>query len=460
MKTIIANASSGFFGRNFLRTDAPAVLAAQNVRMVVLVPAGKLEFYRREFAELANVVFDVLPDTRRTFWESVFEFIDHSAVHTKTTRLFHLAEFWKKGTSRPWPLRVLRLIARRALWVLGGFPIFIKFLRWFYYRLPSNYYGDIFSKYKPDAVFCPTSVYHDQLILKEAKKSGLKTIGMVLSWDNLYTKTFLRVFPDQLLVQTEIVKNQAIELGYPESAINIIGIPQYDIYFKREKILPRDAFIRGLGGDPSKKLLVYAFSGKAALHIEFKILELLHRAIAEKKITGEVQVLVRPYPRFDFPPSKLEEIKQKYGFLVTGATEHVGGSDNDWEFGDASIELLINTVAHADIIIAIYTTFFIEGAIFDKPLVAPAFDGDKNYDYWNSAVRFFDWEHLERLGRTNGVRRVMNFGDLVAAINEYLKNPSFLSEGRRKIVLEQCQFTDGKSGERLGRALIQALSVK
>ena len=117
----------------------------------------------------------------------------------------------------------------------------------------------------------------------------------------------------------------------------------------------------------------------------------------------------------------------------------------------------IGILAHADLVITMYSTFFIEAAIFDKPLIAIAFDGFKKLDYWNSAERFFEWDHLKEIGELGGIWRVKSREELLAAINFYLANPGHLKDGRKKIVLRQTQFRDGQSAKRVADAILKFL---
>jgi len=453
----MVNASSGFLARNFLRTDAARMLSENGARIVILAPREKLDYYQKEFSD-SYFIFDELPETRNRWAEKFFAFLEHSAIHTKTTYILHRTEFFRQGSCVRFPLRLAVFAARRILSFFGQFGFFRQLIRLAYLYAPSHVFGYYFDKYKPDLVFCPTMVYHDQLILKEAKRRGIKTAGMVLSWDNLYSKSILRVHPDHLLVQTSTTKKDAARYGdYSEERVSVTGIPQYDRYFRHERVAPREEFIKSLGGDPSKKLILYAFSGKAGFDIELGILEILRRAVTAGSFGNNVQVLLRPYPRYDFPEAKLAELKARFGFLTAGAAAHTGGSSNDWEFDERALELLSNSLAHADVIITMYSTFFIEGAIFDKPLIAAAFDGDKKLDYWNSAVRFFEWDHLARMRDLNGIDFARSPEDLIVVIKTALVDPGKFHDGRQKIVAQQCEFMDGRSGERVAKALLSSL---
>jgi hypothetical protein len=47
----------------------------------------------------------------------------------------------------------------------------------------------------------------------------------------------------------------------------------------------------------------------------------------------------------------------------------------------------------------------------------------------------------------------------IALINGYLANPSMDADGRRRIVAEQCEYTDGRSAERVAAAIVRVLTT-
>ena len=458
MKTILVPVYSNFFARNFLYTRAREIITGHGgIRLVLLVPSAKLQYYQKEFSAPA-VVIDVLPGLERGRVEDFFSLVETSSIHTVTARMIH---FWRLMRHASWP-RFLSHLPRfafcRICWRLGKYGWWRRAIRRAYASLPSATFAPILEKYRPDLVFCPTMLYDEPRLLKEAGLRRIRTAGMILSWDNLYSKTFLRVLPDHLIVQTDHIRAQAQRLAdYPARRVSVVGVPQYDRHFNRDGIEPRESFLKKLGGDPRKKLIVYAFSGKPGFEIEWDIVGLLADAIRRGKVDGEVQVLLRPYPRYDFPVHKLEAIRGRYGFLVSQSAAHPESGPAGWDFDPDAMALAANTLAHADAIVNMFSTFFIEGAIFDKPLIGVAFDGASGRSYWNSAVRFFDWDHLRELKPLEGIRIVKSEGEFIEALNASLRSPGQLREGRQRIVAQQCQFTDGRSGERLAAALLAAL---
>ena len=458
MKTILIKFDNSFFVRNFLRTDIVAILSsAPDVRMVCIAPEKKLEYYRKEFSD-ARIVFDLCPETRFFLSERVFRFVETASIHSHTVTLLHKTDFVRAKGQKALITRIGIYATRRLLWQLGRFQWWRSIIRFAYRSLPSNTFSAALAKWKPDVVYCSSMVYTDFRLLKEAKKGGFKTLGMILSWDNLHSKTLLRVFPDHLIVHTDDTMKQVMRYtNYPKERMRISGIPQYDRYFRRTGVVSRDEFIRSIGGDPSKKLIVYAVSGKAGLHIDLGIVKMLRDAIKNHAIARDAEILFRAYPRYDFSQEKVAHITRELGCLVRPVMTHVGEGRDNWEFDEDAISFLANTLAHADAVVALYTTFFIEAAIFDKPLIAVAFD-ERTVSYWDSAKRFFEWDHLRALYALGGIKRVESRIVLIEAVNASFENPSALHEGRMRMIARQSQFTDGKSGERVARIILNLLS--
>ena len=460
MRTILFKIDDGYFVRNFLRTDAFTILRSlPDVRMVFLAPQEKLEYYASEFPPDDRMIFDILPRIEHDRSERFFRFIEVSSIHSHTVTAVQRTDFVRTRGQKLFVRRVFSYALKRFFWNLGRFGWWRKMIRYSYFLVPSHTYDDFFEKYKPDLVYGALMMKTDFRFLKEARKRGIKTLGMILSWDSLHSKTFARVFPDWLIVQTDDIRRQAVRYAdYPEERIVVSGIPQYDRYFRRTGIVERKAFIESIGGDPAKKLIVYAISGKAGLFLDTDIILFMSEAIKKGDIEEHAQILLRPYPRYDIMPQKIKALADHHGILSQSSMMHIGTGKNNWEFDEASLSLLSNTLAHADVVVALYTTFFIEAAIFDKPLIAVGFD-ERHTSYWDSAKRFFEWDHLRELDELKGILRVDNRKELIDGINMFLKNPDRMHEGRDRIVKRQSQFTDGRSGERLARIFLKVLEI-
>lgn len=450
--------SNGFPVRNLLRGSfLPRIL--ERARLILPAPKEKMAFYRQEF-DFPGVFFDELPSLHDGSLERLFRFIENAVIHTDETRLTHWYHFRRRNTKTPFPVRLWIFFWRRLLWHLGQFEFCRRAVRFMYRFTAGDGFGELLNKHRPDLVFCPTLIYGaEYALILSAKRRGIRTLGMIASWDNLYSKTIIRVFPDELLTATDLLKNQAHTLcDFPKRKIEVVGLPQYDRYFSARPS-SREEFIRNLGGDPRRKLIVYAFSGKIGVDVDNDMIRILHDILEERNLNGTAQVLVRPYPKLDFSSQRAERVRQRFGFLGQSSSRSVGQGKAKWEFDEAALKLQHDTLAHADVIISMYSTFFVEGAIFDKPLIAIAFDGNVPANQWNSVSNFFRWDHLRDL-LGGGVRLVRSYEQFAEAVADALRNPAGGREGRKKIVESQCVFTDGKSAERVAKAVFELLSAK
>ncbi len=459
MKTILIPITSAFVVRTFLRTDARRILEDAGVRMVFLAPPEKLAYYRSEFPS-PRMIFDVLPAVRDARVERFFNILETASVHSCTRAMMQHWELARQKSRVARVRGVPSFLLRRLCWHLGAYGWWRGLIRRCYILFSDARVAAVFDRYAPDAVFCPVMIGAEYAFVREAARRGIVAVGMILSWDNLFSKNLIRVHPDRLLVHTDSIGDAARCLGdMPGGRIQSIGVPQYDRYFRREHTESRADFFKRIGADPAKKLILYAFSGKAGLDIEVEIVDILHDAIVKKEIHSGAQVLIRPYPRYDAAEGEgMEALRGRYGFLVVPPVAHAGRGSESWEFDEHSLAFLASTLAHADVVITMYSTFLIEAAVFDKPIVAIAFDGKRTRRYWDSATRFFAWDHLATLLPLGGVRLVRSRGEMTAAINDYLQNPGQDREGRERIVAQQCQYTDGQSAARLAAVLLEALS--
>ncbi|MDZ4260264.1 MAG: CDP-glycerol glycerophosphotransferase family protein [Candidatus Sungbacteria bacterium] len=428
------------------------------MKMVFLAPYDKLDYYRNEFPH-ERIEFIPLPETRFYPSERLFRFIETASIHSHTVTLLQRTDFVRTKGTKMLAIRVGLYAVRRLLWHMGRFRAWREVIRISYWLLPSSTFSEALATWKPDLVYCSSMMYTDFRLLKEAKKQGYRTLGMILSWDNLHSKTMLRVRPDNLIVYTKDTVEQVVRYAdYPRNKMHITGIPQYDRYFRKTGIVSRDEFMKTIGGDPAKKLIVYAVSGKSGLHIDLGIVRMLREAIDAREITDNVEILMRAYPRHDFSPEKIRYITHDLRCLIKPAMAHIGSGRDSWEFDEDTLSFLTNTLAHADVVVALYTTFFIEAAVFDKPLVAVGFD-EREASYEDSAKRFFEWDHLRELYSLGGISKVESRKELIDAINTSLTAPSHLHDGRMRMVERQSQFTDGMSGERVARVILNVLSL-
>ncbi len=119
---------------------------------------------------------------------------------------------------------------------------------------------------------------------------------------------------------------------------------------------------------------------------------------------------------------------------------------------------LANTLRHSDVVVNVASTLAIEAAIFDTPVVNVSFDGEAPSDWVRSARRYYRFTHYVNITRHGAVRVAESPAQLVEQVGRYLDDPSLDREGRRRVVLEQCQFLDGRAAERVAAFVVSELA--
>ncbi len=452
METIIMAIPYGTDARNLLRTDVLKTLKLGGVRIIILSPAFNEDYFVQEFTDDNTVVeklFTQPPnilhrasDMIRRRWLANPGFSD--TIRIKNKRLKRESAFVR-----------LRLA---ILYPLATCKKFRDFLRWTDMQfLPERFYKEIFAKYNPSLVFVAYPFLATTFpVLKRAKQNHIPSVIFTSSWDNLANRGELPVKSDKIIVWNEINKREAIELhGYSPSDVFISGAPQFDPYFSGEELSSREEFFREIGADMDKKLLVYTTAGTHISSADPEIVNIINEYIGEGRFSSPCQLLVRAHPQAPF------ELYQRFENCQNIILERPGRLSNaysdNWDPTRRDLIHLANTMMHADVAINIASTITIEACIFDTPAVNIGFDGHQNKPYLDSAIRYYDYTHYRNIVKAEGVRIAKNKAKLLEYINMYLKNPRLDSDGRKRIVEEQCFYIDGKSGERVANYILECL---
>jgi hypothetical protein len=318
----------------------------------------------------------------------------------------------------------------------------------------------IFDRYKPAMLVTssPGLILSEVPLLRTAARRGVWTMAIDPSWDNFTNKLLPVRRVNRLVVWNDLMKQQAIELhGYTDDAVKVAGTPQWDRYFRDGVSISREAFVERIGADPARKLLTLTTTPRELFPHHDHVLRIMLAAIRSARFEHPAQILVRLHPRDDRAHyaefERVPEIVLEKPFRQT--VKAADGLAVDVT-ADAQ-QHLADTLRHSDVIINVASTIAIEAAIFDTPVVNIAFDGETPSEFARSARRYYRFTHYENITRHQAVRVADTPDALVAEINRYLVDPSLDAAGRRQVLLEQCQFVDGRSAERVAQAVVDDL---
>lgn len=451
MKTIFVTVFDGTIATNLLRTEVFAtVLKDPDVHLVMLVEPVRIAEYAKLFPG-NRVVFEGVNIRPDSYLEKRWHSLLWHTVLTETLRI----QLYGGPLS---PHRsLLNRICTHALAAVFGNTIGRRLLRFldslFFRREP---YAELFTKYDPSIIFA-TNVFAelDIELLREAKRRNIPTLGMVKSWDNVTSKGLIRQVPDKMIVHTERVRNEVVMYADMRSEqIVVCGVPQYDIYFRPDSS-ERIAFWTRFGIDGTKKVILYLEPGLKLAPRGHEIWQMLDMAIDDGKIKSKVDVFLSVHPAYAYRADIAEKLAHirpvKFGYRLAA---------NDlktWELSNDAYKDVMRVVRYSDLVITTGSTMNIESSIFNKPIINIAFDGRESLPYHESVRQYYDYTHLLPIVRSGGVKIAYSFDDLVSDVNELLRHPEWGEEGRESIVKEQCLYTDGKSAERIGKAILAFL---
>lgn len=388
----------------------------------------------------------------KNFIQKIFYFWYSYLVYTGTTRI--LATMGTRPDEPPAGGRWYLAFFKNLIANTFGRLIYIKrrvvpFL--FQLIFKDRPFYELFNKYKPDLIFA-THLYgwFDALLLSEGRRREVSSIGMPAGWDHL-DKYFLPFQVDKLLVPSEQVKDMAIKFqAYKPENISLTGYTHFDFIVDKSLLLPREELMKSLNFPVNAKLIIY-ISGSAYCPDEPDIIETMLKWMDEGKFGSEdVRLVIRPYAGGRTKDREIEDQKfnrfENHPRVVFYKREFWGDIEKSAYF--------VNLLHHADLVISIYSTAILEAAIHDRPLMALSFDGYKVQPFEKSIRRFEEFDHFKAVLDTGAVKIARSFEDLFSFTQGYLNNPSLDAEGREVLRQEVCNNPDGKSSERIFKALV------
>ncbi len=452
MKTVFISIFEGVEAKNILRTFVlDTLLHAENLRIVLFTKSvERADYYRKEFNN-PRIFYEVVERTEPSGLNAFFSKLKFTLLKTSSTDQKRRMIMEDEGGYVNYILGLFfnRLLARRWLRSM------MRYLD--YWLVRTNIYGVYFEKYKPDIVFLAHLFDEPEInFLGEAKRRGVKTLGLINSWDKVTTRCILRLIPDKLVVFNETVKKELIEYDdVSAEKIFISGLPQYDIFFRTPiEVSTREDFFKKIGFSPEKRVVLYApISGKKS---NWDIIDLLHLLNQQKKFGENVEILVRFQPN-DFVEKKDLESRPWLHYDYPGK-RFSSKRGVDWDMDTDDLKHLVDTLSYISVLVCYGSSLSIDAAVFNKPVINLNFELYKSEKLRWSPIQFYTLEHYSKALSNGGIRIVRDTEELVRWINMYLKTPHLDKEEREKLVMQQCGVTDGRAGERIGNLILSMVN--
>ena len=318
----------------------------------------------------------------------------------------------------------------------------------------------LFERYQPVLLVgsSPGLIFSEVPLLRTAVRRRVRTIIVDPSWDNFTNKLIPVRRADRLVVWNDIMKQQAVDLhGYAPDQVRVSGPPHWDRYFRPGPVISRDAFFARIGADPSRRLVTLMTTGKTLYDHYPRVVRILMSAI-ESGRWGAVELLVRLHPRDDL--ERYDAFRGIPHLIVEKPFKKTvkSGDGLDVDITSENQRHLADTLRHSDVVVTVASTIAIEASIFDTPVVDVSFDGETPVEFAKSARRYYKFTHYANITRQGAAPVAETPEALVEHVGRYLADRSLDREGRRRVVQDQCQFTDGKSSERIAKFVVEELA--
>lgn len=226
----------------------------------------------------------------------------------------------------------------------------------------------LFEKVRPSLVLVssPGHFWLDHFVLDEARRRGVPSVCIVLSWDNLYSRGPLCRRPDRLLVWSEEMRHQATEVHqFPAERIAVVGPLQF-LYYDAPVSAAEAAAMRthvGLAAD--EPYLAYVCGSRTA---EYDVEDVL--AMLQQLTHGpfaRLRVVVRPHPQGS---RAAYERLLDHGVLLDRSPDLTSDQTHPEAINVAAIRHMASLLDGARFVVSSWgTTALLEACIFDTPSV-------------------------------------------------------------------------------------------
>jgi len=473
----------GWSARFLLRTDILPSVKEAGAKVGILTPNADEQYFIDEFKDEQTTLYPF--DTEELFaylkarplhgiLHVVRSFVVNHQANTSTLDGFFQTYLNTRWQKKPLLGKLLGLgvgIMRRS-WMLRKLA----------YHFENTFYpgpagpGEVLRDFKPNVVITVTmGQYLPELyIMRQAKKAGIPLATAVLSWDNDAKFGMAGVVPDLLITWSERLRKEMIlchDLD-PQTVVTA-GVPHFDLYAHRDRLLDREAFCRqmGLDPDPNRKIIMFATKAPQNFPYNADIIELFENAIQDNALTYPAQLLVRLHPqhfRKGYQPMAQDYLDELMGRYQAASKRSPHIVLNNPEILSEKLDMdrskedmieLANILQHSDVVINPFSTLNVESSIFDVPVINIAFDGKGSTEQKHEAQRSIAVDeahaHNQRMLATGCTRVAHSMKELLDLINTYLEDPSLDREGRQKLAEQECGKIDGCAGKRIANHILE-----
>ena len=261
-------------------------------------------------------------------------------------------------------------------------------------------------------------------LIYAAEKLRIKNSVFIFSWDNLASKGRMAGNFDFYFVWSDLMK-QELQFFYQsvrENQIAVVGTPQFEPYAMDKYGWDKTYFENKFKIDNNKTTILFTCNDSSSQNDPI-YLELLANFIANRKLTREVNLIVRTSPAEG--PIRFESLAKKFPFIIWNFPDWKISREKHqeaWTQRVPSVEDLNDLkslLKYCDLCINVLSTITLDAFIFDKPVINPVFGNRENG--WFDDQKFLHYKHLAILVDSKSTDIVKNENEYLDAINRILE---------------------------------------
>ena len=308
----------------------------------------------------------------------------------------------------------------------------------------------ILTESNADAIFSITPfVNKEEPLLRCAQQRGISRYTSILSFDNVTSRTRLPVSFNHYLVWNRYNRDELLR-SYPDvtpQKITISGPPQFDFYYDDSYIINENQWRSSLDLLHNRPVILFGGGTYKIVPNEPLFLKQLDDAISAGEIPANPVILFRRHPG-DIA-SRWQDVLKSTKNVWIDKSWQANESKGQINITRADIEHLCSTLKHCAVHINASSTLTVDGAVFDRPQIGPAYDPGISRKYDRVLKELYIREHYQPITNSDGLDVVRSRKELIHAVNEAFDHPEAKTAGRKKIVTEICTYADGASTHRV-----------
>ena len=329
---------------------------------------------------------------------------------------------------------------------------------------------DILEKYKPNIMLVTSlgTFDYDQLFIRQAKKKQIKTVSVILSWDNSTTRGYPSSECDLTITWTDIMKKELITLNdIPAEKIKVGGVAHYDKYFDKNYLHTREELYDILNISTNLDIIFFATKSPNCYISNPYISKLILEEFENGGLPNTYQLIVRMHPIFYRRKKdklvfsnfieEFEELSKKFNKLTLNQP-NIESSSINYSMPDSEIKLLASILFHSKLVINVFSTLNIEASIFDTPIINISFEDIIEKKYKKARLNInqdLNETHNQRIVKSGGVKMVYRSDDLIPSIINEINHPEKRKNGRKKILDNEVGPHKGFAGKKIAELILE-----